>query len=380
LPLYTFKGAAVLKEIKNYSNQLQEDIGYQQVQTPNMNRAELFKISGHYDKYKDDMFKVDSHYTKEDYYLKPMNCPQHTQIYASQPRSYKDLPVRISDFAQLYRDEKTGELAGLTRLRGFSQDDGHCFCTQDQIKDEFTAVLMAIQKAMKTYGMNYKIRLSLWDPKKPENYLGESKTWKKSQETLEEVLRENNIEYVKAEGEAAFYGPKMDLIANDSLGRQWQLSTIQLDFIMPERFGLTYIDSDGKEKTPVMIHRALVGSPERFFGVLIEHYSGNFPLWLAPVQIAIIPISAQKHLQYANELAKKLKTYHIRCNTYDENESLGKKIREAEMQRIPYLLIIGDKEISANSVGVRQRGAGDLGSMEIETFIEKIKEEIANKI
>jgi threonyl-tRNA synthetase len=239
---------------------------------------------------------------------------------------------------------------------------------------------MAIQKAMKTYGMNYKIRLSLWDPKKPENYLGESKTWKKSQETLEEVLRENNIEYVKAEGEAAFYGPKMDLIANDSLGRQWQLSTIQLDFIMPERFGLTYIDSDGKEKTPVMIHRALVGSPERFFGVLIEHYSGNFPLWLAPVQIAIIPISAQKHLQYANELAKKLKTYHIRCNTYDENESLGKKIREAEMQRIPYLLIIGDKEISANSVGVRQRGAGDLGSMEIETFIEKIKEEIANKI
>src|SRR3989344_3046371 len=302
LPMYTYKGTSVLKEIKSYSNQLQKEIGYQEVQTPNMNRAELFKVSGHYEKYQDDMFKVSSHYTKEDYYLKPMNCPQHTQIYASQPRSYKDLPVRIADFAQLYRDEKTGELAGLTRLRAFSQDDGHCFCTENQIKDEFKSVLLMIQKAMRTYGLNYKIRLSLWDPKTPEKYLGDAKTWKKSQQSLEEILIENNIEYVKGIGEAAIYGPKMDLICKDSIGREWQLGTIQLDFIQPQRFGLTYNDSDGTQKTPVMIHRALVGSPERFFGILIEHYTGAFPLWLAPVQVAIIPIS-EKHLEYANNVA-----------------------------------------------------------------------------
>src|SRR5581483_11609922 len=240
LPLYTPKGTIVLKEIKNYSNQLQRDIGYEEVQTPNMNRAELFKISGHYDKYKDDMFKVASHYSKEDYYLKPMNCPQHTQLYASQPRSYKDLPVRFADFANLYRDEKTGELSGLTRLRAFSQDDGHCFCREDQIKEEFKSVLSVIEKAMKTYGMTYKVRLSLWDPKKPEKYLGDAAVWNKSQKLLEEILIENKLEYEKGVGEAALYGPKMDLISKDSLGREWQISTIQLDLIMPLRFGLTY--------------------------------------------------------------------------------------------------------------------------------------------
>ncbi|MSU54380.1 MAG: threonine--tRNA ligase [Candidatus Staskawiczbacteria bacterium] len=380
LPLYTFRGTAVLKEIKNYSNQLQKEIGYQEVQTPNMNRAELFKVSGHYDKYQDSMFKVSSHYTKEDYYLKPMNCPQHTQIYASKPRSYKDLPVRIADFAQLYRDEKTGELAGLTRLRAFSQDDGHCFCTEDQIKEEFKSVLLAIQKAMKTYDMNYKIRLSLWDPKTPEKYLGDAKTWKKSQQALEEILTENNIEHIKGIGEAAIYGPKMDLICKDSIGREWQLGTIQLDFIQPQRFGLTYNDSDGTPKTPVMIHRALVGSPERFFGILIEHYTGAFPLWLAPVQIAIIPISAEKHSEYANNVAKQFSQAGFRFEVMSENESLGKKIREAEMQKIPYLLIVGDKEIAANAVGVRQRGKGDLGQLAVEEFIKKINGEIINKI
>lgn len=380
LPLYTFKGTAVLKQIKNYSNQLQKEIGYQEVQTPNMNRAELFKVSGHYDKYKDDMFKVSSHYSKEDYYLKPMNCPQHTQIFASQQRSYRDLPVRIADFAQLYRDEKTGELAGLTRLRAFSQDDGHCFCTESQIKQEFKSVLLAIQKAMKTYGMDYKIRLSLWDPKNPEKYLGDAKTWQKSQSALEEILIENNIEFEKGIGEAAIYGPKMDLICKDSIGRQWQLGTIQLDFIQPQRFGLTYIDSDGYPKTPVMIHRALIGSPERFFGILIEHYIGAFPLWLAPIQIAVIPVSAEKHLEYANKIAQEFSSNDFRFEVMAENESLGKKIREAEMQKIPYLLIIGDKEIQANAVSVRQRGKGDLGAMAIEKFVEKIKEEIVTKI
>lgn len=375
LPLYTFKGTAILKEIKNYSNELQKEIGYQEVQTPNMNRAELFKVSGHYDKYKDDMFRVVSHYSKEDYFLKPMNCPQHTQIFASKPRSYRDMPIRIADFAQLYRDEKTGELSGLARLRGFSQDDGHCFCREDQIKDEFKSVLSAIEKAMKTYAMNYKIRLSLWDPKQPEKYLGDAKTWKKSQAMLEEILIENKIEYFKAVGEAAIYGPKMDLISKDSLGREWQISTIQLDFIMPERFKLSYIDSDGKEKTPVMIHRAIVGSPERFFGILIEHFAGAFPVWLAPVQAAVIPIS-EKHAEYAEQIKKLLQENNIRLELKNDNETLGKKIREAEMQKIPYLLILGDKEISANAVAVRARGKGDLGQMPVEKFIEKIKQEI----
>jgi threonyl-tRNA synthetase len=379
LPLYTPKGTAVLKEIKQYSNALQKEIGYQEVQTPNVNRAELFKVSGHYDKYKDDMFKVSSHFSKEDYYLKPMNCPQHTQLYAAKPRSYKELPVRFADFANLYRDEKTGELAGLTRLRAFSQDDGHCFCMESQIKDEFKAVLSIIKKAMESYGMNYKIRLSLWDPKAPEKYLGDAKTWNKAQKTLEEILVENNIEYVKAVGEAAIYGPKMDLISKDSLGREWQISTIQLDFIMPERFGLKYIDSDGAQKTPVMIHRAIVGSPERFFGILLEHYAGAFPTWLAPVQIALIPISAEKHLSYANEIAKKFQAAGFRFEVMSENESLGKKIREAEMQRLPYLLVMGDKEMQANAVSVRQRGKGDLGSMNVDEFIAKVKEEIDRK-
>jgi len=377
LPLYTFKGTAVLNEIRSYVNELQKGIGYQEVTTPNMNRAELFKISGHYDKYKDDMFKVVSHYSKEAYYLKPMNCPQHTQIYAAKPRSYKDLPIRIADFCQLHRDEKTGELSGLTRLRGFRQDDGHSFCREDQIKDEFKSVLSIIEKAMNTFGMNYKIRLSLWDPKQKEKYLGDAKVWKKSQELLEEILTENKIEYTKGIGEAAIYGPKMDLISKDSLGREWQLSTIQLDFIMPERFKLTYIDSDGKEKTPVMVHRAIIGSPERFFGILIEHYAGAFPVWLTPVQVAILPIG-ESHFEYAERLQNQLKENNIRVQTLKEG-TLGKKIREAEMQKIPYLLIVGDKEMSSGSVAVRERGKGDTGSAKTEDFIAKISKEINEK-
>jgi len=377
LPLYTFKGATVLREIKNYSNELQSDIGYQEVQTPNMNRAELFKVSGHYEKYKDDMFKVSSHYSKEEYFLKPMNCPQHTQIFASKPRSYKDLPIRIADFAQLYRDEKTGELSGLTRLRAFRQDDGHSFCREDQIKNEFKSVLSAIEKAMKTYGMNYKIRLSLWDPKQPEKYLGDARVWKKSQQLLEEILIENKIDHFKAVGEAAIYGPKMDLISKDSLGREWQISTIQLDFIMPQRFGLTYVDSDGKEKTPAMIHRAIVGSPERFFGIIIEHYAGAFPVWLSPVQVAVLPIG-EKHDEYAKKILSQLNENNIRAEVMSEG-TLGKKIREAETQKIPYLLIVGDKEVEANAVSVRERGKGDTGATTMEKFMENIKKEIINR-
>jgi len=379
LPLYTNRGAIIRREIIDYSNQLQKEIGYEEVYTPNMNKAELFKVSGHYEKYKEDMFKVVSNYTEEEYYLKPMNCPQHTQIYASKIRSYRDLPVRISDFANLYRDERPGELSGLTRLRCFCQDDGHCFCREDQIKDEFLLVLKAIKKAMKTYEMDYTIRLSLWDKTKPEKYLGDAKTWEKSQKILEEILVENKIDYIKAEGEAAIYGPKMDLISKDSLGREWQISTIQLDFIMPERFKLNFIDKDGKEKLPVMIHRAIVGSPERFLGILLEHYAGNFPLWLSPVQIKIISVG-EKHIEYCQSLALEFKSNNIRVEMDDNNETVSNKIRKAVNEKVPYMIVVGDKEMNGVNLLVRDRGTKDTRQIEKKEFIKEVIERIQKKL
>jgi threonyl-tRNA synthetase len=378
LPLYTFKGTVIRREIINYSNELQKNIGYQEVHTPNINKAELFKISGHYEKYKEDMMKVMSNYSKEEYFLKPMNCPQHTQIYASQPRTYKELPIRIADFANLYRDERPGELSGLTRLRCFCQDDGHAFCREDQIKNEFENVLGIVKTALATYKMNYKIRLSLWDPIKPEKYLGSADVWKKSQKVLEDILIENQIDYEKAVGEAAIYGPKMDLISKDSIGREWQISTIQLDFIMPERFGLKYIDSDGSQKTPVMVHRAIVGSPERFMGILIEHYAGNFPLWLSPVQVKVIPVRTS-HNEYAKEVYELLKENNIRVELDDAEENLGGKVRDAKNNKLPYWIVIGDKEIEVNKVTLESRDLGQLGQMTKEELVEKLLEEIKNK-
>ncbi|MCX6808973.1 MAG: threonine--tRNA ligase [Candidatus Berkelbacteria bacterium] len=372
LPLYTPKGTILRNNIANYSRELRAKIGYQEVQTPNMNKAELFKISGHYDKYKDDMFEVHSHYTEEEYYLKPMNCPQHTQIFASAPRSYKDLPIRIADMAVLYRDEKPGELSGLTRLRAFCQDDGHCFCREDQIKEEFIAVLSVIREAMTRYGMNYDIRLSLRDESKKEKYLGSDEVWVKSQKMLRELLEDEKIDFVISEGEAAFYGPKMDLLAKDSLGREWQLSTIQLDFNMPGRFNLEYITEDGSKKTPVMIHNAIVGSPERFMGVLIEHYAGAFPVWLAPIQARILPI-ADRHFEYARKIRKELSDAGIRVELDDRTESVGRKIREAEMQKIPVMLVIGDKEIESGKVALRKYKEGDRGQVEIQEVVKSLK-------
>jgi threonyl-tRNA synthetase len=378
LPLYTFKGTAIRSEIINYSNELQRSIGYQEVHTPNINKAELFKVSGHYEKYKDGMLKVMSNYTKEEYYLKPMNCPQHTQIYASEGRSYRDLPIRIADFANLYRDEKPGELSGLIRLRCFCQDDGHSFCREDQIKDEFVNILGIIKKALTTYNMHYTIRLSLWDPAKPEKYLGDVKVWNKSQKILEEILVENKIDYIKAIGEAAIYGPKMDIVTKDSLGREWQISTIQLDFIMPERFKLAYTDKDGKVKIPVMIHRAIIGSPERFMGILIEHYSGNFPLWLASIQVKIVPVR-ENHNEHAVKIAEELQKadFRVDCDTSERN--MGGKIRDAKNNRIPYTIIIGDKDIEAKKISVESRDKGQLGQISLKDFIDKIKEERETK-
>lgn len=378
LPIYTPKGAIIRREIIKYSNDLQYNIGYQEVHTPNMNKAELFKVSGHYDKYKEDMLRVVSNYSEEEYFLKPMNCPQHTQVYASQIRSYKDLPLRLADFSNLYRDEKPGELNGLTRLRCFCQDDGHSFCREDQIEEEFSSVLCAIKKAMVTYGMTYKIRLSLWDPKCPEKYLGDANVWEKSQKLLEEILIKNNIEYVKAEGEAAIYGPKMDLISHDSLDRKWQISTIQLDFIMPQRFKLTYIDNEGKEKTPVMVHRAIVGSPERFLGILIEHYAGAFPLWLSPIQVKIISVG-ESHIEYCKKLAEEFKSRNIRVEIDESSETVGNKIRKSAGEKNPYALVIGDKEMNSSKLFVKVRGQQDLLEIEKEEFINSILEKIKNR-
>jgi len=307
-----------------------------------------------------------------------MNCPQHTQIYASTLHSYKDLPIRIADFANLYRDEKPGELSGLTRLRSFCQDDGHSFCRPDQIKTEFENVLNSIRKAMTVYGMDYYIRFSTWDPEHPEKYLGEKATWEMAQEKLKEILVENKINYKDGVGEAAIYGPKMDFISQDSLGREWQISTIQLDLIMPERFGLKYIDQDGSEKTPVMVHRALVGSPERFLGILIEHYAGNFPTWLSPVQAKVLPIS-EKQMAYAQEVFANLKNNGIRVELDESNETLGKKIRNAKMQKIPYLIVLGDKEVDEKKITVETRGQEKGEQTSLSEFIAKITNEIKNR-
>jgi threonyl-tRNA synthetase len=379
LPMFTFKGTIVRNEIINYSNELQKAIGYQEVHTPNMNKAELFKVSGHYEKYKEDMFKVTSNYSKEEYFLKPMNCPQHTQIFASEKRSYKDMPMRIADFSNLYRDERPGELNGLARLRCFCQDDAHAFVREDQIKEEFVSVLEAIKKALKTYGMNYKIRLSLWDPSKPEKYLGGAEVWEKSQKILEDILIENKIEYFTAIGEAAIYGPKMDIVTKDSLGREWQISTIQLDLIMPDRFGLTYTDKDGKEKMPIMIHRAIIGSPERFMGILIEHYAGNFPLWLSPVQIKIIPVR-ENHNEYAKKIADELKALDIRVDFDDSDEGMGKKIRAGKNMKVPYMLVIGDKEIESGELALEIRDGAIQEKINLENLKTKLQKEIKERI
>jgi len=376
MPLYTPKGALIRKLIVQYSDELQSSIGYERVHTPNINKAELFKISGHYDKFKDDMLEVKSHYTAEQYFLKPMNCPQHTQIYASQLRSYKDLPVRFCDDANLYRDEKPGELSGLTRLRCFSQDDGHCFCREDQIEQEFSAVLGIIKQAMETYRMQYWIRLSLSDPAHPELYLGDRAVWEKSEKILEGILKDNSIEYRKAEGEAAFYGPKMDLMARDAIGREWQISTIQLDFNMPERFGLEYVDEQGNRKRPVMIHRAIVGSPERFMAILIEHFAGAFPTWLAPVQVSIVPVSAD-FIDPARKLANDLRAQNVRVTLDDANETVGKRIRNGEKQKIPYLLVIGEKEAKGTKLAVRIHGQKDTTTFTRKQFTNRVIEEIA---
>ncbi len=378
LPLYTPKGASIRNALINYIEELQVKIGYTQVWTPQIAKAELFKVSGHYDKYKDSMFHVVSNYSEEEFFLKPMNCPQHTQIYAGRPRSYRDLPLRYADFAMLYRDEKPGELNGLARVRSFSQDDCHIFCREDQVDEEIDKALAMTKGVMDVFSLKYKYRLSTRDPEHPEKYLGDPKVWDKVEAWAEKIMKRNGIDYFDGPGEATFYAPKMDLMATDALGRDHQLSTIQIDFVMPERFDLKYADKDGKEKRPVMIHRAVIGSPERFIMILLEHYAGALPLWLSPVQVVVAPIS-DKQIDYAKEFAEKLKGENIKVEIYDQNETVGKKIREAELQKIPYVAVIGEKEVRSDMVAVRKRGEGDLGQISKDDFAERLKRELREK-
>lgn len=378
MPLYTPKGNVIRNAIVGYSRELNNKLGFGEVHTPNINKAELFKLSGHYDAYKEDMLSVHSQYVSDEMFLKPMNCPQHTQIYASGQRSYKDLPIRYSDFAVLYRDEKPGELSGLTRLRAFSQDDGHVFCREDQIEDEISAILGAIQEALIIYNIGSWMRLSLSDQENPGKYLGDKNKWEEAENIMRNLLQKKKIEHKEAIGEAAFYGPKIDIMAVDAIGREWQISTIQLDFVQPSRFKLEYTDKDGDRKTPVMIHRALIGSPDRFMGILIEHYAGAFPLWLAPVQVKIIPVRTN-HNEYAQKVFELLKENGIRAELDDMDSNLGGKVRDAKNNKIPYWIVIGDKELEADKVTLESRDSGQLGQISKEELVIKLLEEVKNK-
>ncbi len=376
MPLYTPRGNIVRNAIINYSRELNTRLGFGEVHTPNVNKAELFKISGHYDAYKEDMMSVRSQYVEDEMFLKPMNCPQHTQIFASRPRSYRDLPIRYADFANLYRDERPGQLSGLTRLRSFAQDDGHIFCREDQVEGELLNVLDVVKDALQTYGVGYWIRLSLRDPNKKEKYLGSDEDWDRSENQLREVLEKSGVEYKPAEGEAAFYGPKLDIMAVDALGREWQISTVQVDRTMPGRFGLEFTGEDGAKKTPVMIHRALIGSPDRFMGILIEHYAGAFPVWMAPVQVRVLPVS-EKHSEYAANVTDTLLSSGIRADM-DDSDSLGKRIRGVKVQKLPYYIVVGDEEVNANTVTIENR-LGDKKTEDVQVFIEQLKQDIASR-
>ncbi|MBI2587629.1 threonine--tRNA ligase [Candidatus Amesbacteria bacterium] len=378
LPLFTQKGALVRQLICEHIESLQIKQGIAQVWTPQIVKAELFKISGHYDKYRENLFSVRSNYSDEEFFLKPMNCPQHTQIFASQSRSYRDLPLRLADFAMLYRDEKPGELLGLNRVRSFSQDDCHIFCREDQIEYEMNMALDMTKQIMETYGFKYKYRLSLHDPQHPEKYLGDKETWDKAEKSSEKILKDRGMEYFPGVGEAAFYAPKLDLIATDSIGREWQLSTLQIDFFMPQRFGLTYIDEKGQKQVPVMLHRAIAGSLERLMAVLIEHYAGAFPTWLAPVQVAVIPVS-DKFAQYAQSVTNQLKSQNIRAELNAKNEPLNARIRDAQLQKVPYILVVGNREAQSDSVSVRHRGSKESQSQSLSQFSTSISEEISSR-
>ena len=379
LPLWLPKGAMLRNRLQDMLSKIQRRYGYLPVITPHIGNKNLYVTSGHYAKYGKDSFQpIHTPEEGEEYLLKPMNCPHHCEIFRSSPRSYKDLPLRFAEFGTVYRYEQSGELHGLTRVRSFTQDDAHLFCTPDQLKDEFLAVMDIINFVFKTFGFEYEAQISLRDPNNKEKYVGSDENWQRAQQAIVEACAEKGLQAKQVEGEAAFYGPKLDFMVKDALGRRWQLGTIQVDYNLPERFGLEYTGSDNQKHRPVMIHRAPFGSMERFVAVLLEHTAGHLPLWLASEQCVVLPIS-EKYNEYAQHVVDVLDQQGVRAAIDLRNEKIGRKIRDNELKRIPYLLIVGEKEATNEEVAVRKQGEGDKGSEKILTFAAEINAKVAEQ-
>jgi threonyl-tRNA synthetase len=381
LPLWLPKGAMLRQRLQDFLQAAQLESGYLPVITPHIGNINLYKTSGHYEKYGADSFQsIKTPHEGEEFFLKPMNCPHHCEIYKTSPKSYKDLPVRFAEFGTVYRYEQAGELHGLTRVRGFTQDDAHLFCRPDQVKEEFKKVIDLVLYTFNSLGFTeYTAQVSLRDKNNKTKYIGSDENWDIAENSIREAAAEKGLVTVEEEGEAAFYGPKLDFMVRDALGRKWQLGTIQVDYNLPERFELEYVDSDNTRKRPVMIHRAPFGSMERFIAVLLEHCGGNLPLWLAPTQVKVLPIS-EKFQPYAHEVAKELKAKNIRAEVDERLEKIGKLIRDTELEKVPYMLVIGEKEMNDRTVAVRRHGKGDQGVVSIEAFAEQVKEEVDSRV
>ncbi|MCK9302727.1 MAG: threonine--tRNA ligase [Bacteroidales bacterium] len=381
LPIWLPRGADLRARLENFLKKIQREAGYSQVITPHIGNVNLYKTSGHYQKYGQDSFRpITTPEEGEEYFLKPMNCPHHCEIYASKPRSYKDLPCRLAEFGTVYRYEQSGELHGLTRVRSFTQDDAHIFCTPEQLKDEFKGVLKIVLRIFRMLDFNeYTAQISLRDKVNRDKYIGSEENWQKAEQAIIDVAEETGINAVVEYGEAAFYGPKMDFMVKDAIGRKWQLGTIQVDYNLPERFELEYTGSDNLKHRPIMIHRAPFGSMERFVAVLLEHCAGDFPLWLAPDQFIILPIS-DKYIDYANSIKSKMEAKELRGCIDTRAEKTGRKIRDAEVKKMPYILLVGENEQSNGTVSVRKHGGVDMGTMTIDEFIDLINKEVEKEL
>ncbi|MCC6405232.1 MAG: threonine--tRNA ligase [Candidatus Yanofskybacteria bacterium] len=377
LPLWTPRGTLVRNLLDDFVWSLRAKHGYQKVEIPHITKKALYETSGHWEKYQNDLFRITTREGHE-FAMKPMNCPHHTQIYARRQHSYRELPQRYANTTTCYRDEQTGELSGLSRVRAFAQDDAHVFCRMSQAKDEFLKVWDIIHEFYPPFGFALKVRLSRHDPAHPEKYLGDPARWQTAEGILEGIVKEKGVEYIDGLGEAAFYGPKLDFLAHDSLGREWQVATIQLDMNMPERFDLTCVNEEGKKERVVMIHAAIMGSIERFLSILIEHTAGAFPLWLSPTQVRVLPI-ADRHIEKAQEIATALRAAGLRVEVDESSESVGKKIRASETMKTPYAVVLGDKDIEAGVVSVRKHGGEDLGQLKLDDLIERLATEVTAK-
>ncbi len=377
LPLWTPKGTVFRQELDKYVWELRSRHGYEQVTIPHITKRDLYDRSGHWEKFSDDLFKITSREGRE-YALKPMNCPHHTQIFDRKPHSYREMPQRYAETTMVYRDEQSGELGGLTRVLSITQDDAHVFCRNTQVREEFLKIWDIVDTFYKTFGFTLRVRLSFRDPGSPEKYLGTPAIWDKAEKELREIATERGANYFEGPGEAALYGPKLDFMAANAAGREWQVATIQLDMNIPERFDLTCVNEKGEKERIVMIHAAITGSLERCTAVLLEHYDGALPTWLSPVQAKVLPIS-DAHKPFAEEVLSQLKKAGIRAEIDESNETLGKKIRECKTQKIPYMLVIGDAEVAANTATLESRDKGKLGAMSVEEIVSKLTEEITSR-